>query len=306
MRKIGIIVLLMILTAACHPDQSFPQPTQHLIQSVTTVTQIGPTSTSSPELNSNPTDSPDIAATLSAGSPTEILQIFQSPDKKWEIRIEKIDCQKIGKLDEISLEELILRDQLTGVETQIYSQLINCGGVGAFGIGGSFWSKNSRYFYFTDAREGVPDGCCEYFWNQPIARLDIQENKIKDLGIGAYSPDHYRLATWLNDGLTIWDLEQEFETQFALFDDQMGVADIVWSPDNTSLVYLQVDSLFDTKKSRLVFLNLEKSNQFELSTEDFPVFTDVVWTVSVQLFLTTPDGQKWVYTLSTKNLSNGY
>ena len=174
-----MFVLLIILTAACRPDQSFTQPTQHSIQTVTAVTHIVPTSTSYPEITSNPIDSPDIAATLSASSPPEILQIFPSPDKKWEIRIEKIDCQKIGELDEISLEQLVLRDQQTGVEAPIYSQLINCGGVGAFGIGGSFWSKNSRFFYFTNAREGVPDGCCEYYWNQPVARLDIQENKIK-------------------------------------------------------------------------------------------------------------------------------
>ena len=40
----------------------------------------------------------------------------------------------------------------------VETQLLYCGGIGASGLEGKFWSPDSRFFYYTNAREGWPDG----------------------------------------------------------------------------------------------------------------------------------------------------
>ena len=62
---------------------------------------------------------------------------------------------------------------------QVDSQLINCGGLGAYGFRGLCWSPDSSYFYYDMAREGVPDGSGS--WAPPIRQLDVALGMIREL-----------------------------------------------------------------------------------------------------------------------------
>ena len=75
----------------------------------------------------------------------------------------------------------------------VFSQLISCGGLGAYGLAGSFWSGTSRFYYFTNAAHGVPDGCG--YWLPPLLRLDLTDWSITDLGSGTLSPNRLRMAS---------------------------------------------------------------------------------------------------------------
>lgn len=69
------------------------------------------------------------------------------------------DCVPVGAVEENAYEQLKLIQIDNSVAKIVDNQLRSCGGLGAFGLAGLFWSPNSSYFYYTNAREGVPDGC---------------------------------------------------------------------------------------------------------------------------------------------------
>ncbi len=79
--------------------------------------------------------------------------------------------------DEYAYEALYLTR--AGTLAQVDSQLINCGGLGAYGFQGLCWSPDSRYFYYDMAREGVSDGSGE--WTAPIRQLEADSGMIREL-----------------------------------------------------------------------------------------------------------------------------
>ncbi len=81
--------------------------------------------------------------------------------------------------DEYAFEGLYLGRVDAGSFAQVDSQLINCGGLGAYGFQGLCWSPDSRYFYYDMAREGVPDGSGE--WTAPIRQLEVNSGMIREL-----------------------------------------------------------------------------------------------------------------------------
>lgn len=83
---------------------------------------------------------------------------YSSPDNQWRVDIIIYDCVQVaGGVDSNAYEQLNLFEVSTGATQVIDSQLQNCGGLGAAGLDGRFWSSNSQYFYYKDARVGVPD-----------------------------------------------------------------------------------------------------------------------------------------------------
>ena len=81
--------------------------------------------------------------------------------------------------DEYAFEALFLTRTGAEMQAQVDSQLINCGGLGAYGFQGLCWSPDSRYFYYDMAREGVPDGSGE--WTAPIRQLEVHSGMIREL-----------------------------------------------------------------------------------------------------------------------------
>jgi hypothetical protein len=140
------------------------------------------------ERHQTPTPGADAArqatiATVMAGSqPT--TDTFLSPDGQWQAEIVVHSCvatqaEETGEAAEYAYELLRLAPGDAGEWQQVDSQLINCGGLGAFGLAGLCWSPDSRYFYYTPAREGVPDGAGE--WSRPVWQLEAATGAIQEV-----------------------------------------------------------------------------------------------------------------------------
>ncbi len=78
-----------------------------------------------------------------------------------------------------AFEALYLARSGADSAAQVDSQLINCGGLGAYGFQALCWSADSRYFYYDVAREGVPDGSGE--WIPPVRQLEVDSGMIREL-----------------------------------------------------------------------------------------------------------------------------
>lgn len=130
-----------------------------------------------------PTPTPDaatldtIAAVVTGTQPVTVT--YASPDGQWQVEIAMYGCVATDDGSEYAYEALHLARAGAGASAQVDSQLINCGGLGAYGFQGLCWSPDSRYFYYNTAREGVPDGLGS--WTPPIRQLDVDSGMIREL-----------------------------------------------------------------------------------------------------------------------------
>ena len=118
-------------------------------------------------------------AVMAASSP-EIVQTHVSPDRQFRAEVVRYDCVPVSGPDEVAYEQLKIVRLSDGTEAIISDQLKYCGGLGAAGLGGLFWSPDGRYFYFTISSEGVPDGCCCDLWdtNSDSWQYDLVTGKL--------------------------------------------------------------------------------------------------------------------------------
>lgn len=108
-----------------------------------------------------------IAAVQQAGAPETAA--YPAPDGRSRALLTTVDCAALASGETYAYDRLsLVRDD--GSAATIDRQLINCGGLGAFGLAFLFWSADSRDFYYTTARTGVPDGCGD--WAPPVLRVD--------------------------------------------------------------------------------------------------------------------------------------
>ena len=196
-----IIVSLTIFVSACSPSTA-PQsatevavPTSTKAPNTATATRTpGPatqTATATPEFDS--TSTAIVNAVLTA-SPPRLHGSYPSPDKQWRVEVMIYDCVPVeGSVELHAYEQLNLIEVSSGDMEVIDTQFQNCGGLGAFGLEGRFWSPNSQYFYYTYARESGPDGSCAY-WERPLRRLEIGSGRVDQIGMGPLSPDHTKLG----------------------------------------------------------------------------------------------------------------
>ena len=240
---------------------------------------------------------------------------YPSPDGKWRVDITIYDCIKIRGGDEAgsyeySYEQLILMDPATGEQQLADDQLIACGGLGGYGFDGRFWSANNRYFYYTNAREGGPDGCGGY-WSPPFLRLDVTDMITTYLGIGPRSPDEVNIAAQLwNDQesrneLRIWDIEGGESTRLPMYvPDVLMIGPIAWSLDGQRLVYIQVENSCPVSgKSYLVLVDVTTQEQTLLLVSESPTFGGVEWNSINVLSLFDENGNEWRYNLLTHELN---
>jgi WD40 repeat protein len=235
----------------------------------------------------------------------ELYASYLSPDGMWRMDITIYSCVKVGEgMDELAYEKLTLIDLASGEELLADEQLQNCGGVGAYGFAGRFWSPNSRYFYYTNAQQGFPDGCG--YWDAPLSRFDIASLENEYLGAGTLSPDGSKLATW--DGgkqaLVIWDVDYGELSRFTPVSDILDMGPVVWSPDSRSLVYIQVESWCPVSgKSLLAKVDASGYTQSLVLESDDPTFAGAEWDDMDILSLFDQDGKAWRFNLLTGELA---
>jgi len=240
---------------------------------------------------------------------------YPSPDGQWRAEVLTYDCTKISAeaVDENAfdlLQVVRLSDQEAFTAA---TQLQNCGGVGAFGLGGLEWSPDSRFFYFTDAREGVPDGG-GMGWNRSVYRFDTTATQAENLGGARFSPDEQKLAAigyddvpvdYTADHLTVWDLYGQVLACYAIEAPQDGYAHgtLAWSPGSQELVYIETTCPRSGNCSSWVYrVDLVKNERQLLLEDRQPTFESVEWDQPDRLSLVDANFQTWSYTLSTGQL----
>jgi hypothetical protein len=244
-------------------------------------------------------DAQFVAAIQSTSHP--ITQPSTSPDGRWQVDLASFGCTPVGAQGNFAYEALSLGQGSGDSASVVDSQLIACGGLGAYGFDSLFWSPNSRYFYYTTARDGVPDGCG--FWQPPIRRLDATSGAIQDLGAGWVSPDGSRIATWLERTLLLWDVDQGELARLPAAEPGLPLIAAGWAPDGRAFAYLQAPSPCDPSaagNSAVVRVDaVELAHSILLQTES-PTFTGLQWQADGELRLVDSDGQAW--TLSEEGL----
>jgi hypothetical protein len=206
-------------------------------------------------------------------------------------------------MEQYGYEELRLVEIKTSTEKVVDTQLRNCGGLGAAGLEGLFWSPTARYFYYTRAREGVPDGCG--YWERPITRLDLANQSIEQLGEGPLSPDKAKIAAWQwpEKELVIWAVDGEELARITAFVPDANIGPITWSPSSRSVVYLQAElDCYPLGKTYVIRLDLSTLKQELLLESEKPSWGGVIWKSSSELNLFDENNKEWRYNLIAKKL----
>jgi len=210
------------------------------------------------------------------------------------------DCITTGEIEENAYELLKLIKVAEGDEQIAAEQLQYCGGVGAFGLEGLFWSPNSQFFFYTNVREGWPGGCG--YWERGITRVDVTTFEKAYIGAGPLSPDGEKIATWQAGELVVWHINDGEIMRFPAFADA-NTGPIAWSPDSQRLVYLQFESYCPLAgRSFVVHIDLREPKQTLVLESENPTFGEVAWNAPDQLALFDEDNQPWVYSFTTDQL----
>jgi len=285
-------------TAVLAPTSTETPNAPKTVEPLATLTAIAETSTAMLDVAATSTA---IAKAVVAASQPKILASYLSLDKKWRAEVIIYDCVQVSGVDENAYEQLKLVEVSSRAEKIIDSQLQNCGGLGAYGLGGLSWSPNSRYFYYTTAREGWPDGCG--YWERPIIRFDTLNQILEYLTGGPFSPDKTKIAMWQEHEMVIWDLDQGEIARTSAVAPAAEIGPIAWSPDSRALVYLQTTtSCPPLGKSYVVRLDLPELASTLLVESETPGFINVIWDVADQLRLFDEQRKEWRFDFVTKEL----
>jgi hypothetical protein len=300
----AILGFIILLSAACNSAEiSVTTPTAGPVTIATATettrpTPLPPSPTPLPPV----TPTPDLAAMVIEMSQPRVHGSYLAPDGQWQAEIVIYDCVQVNEQDINAYEQLKLIEVRSKKETVADSQLLYCGGLGAFGLDGLFWSPNSQYFYYTDAREGVPDGCG--YWERPVIRLDVKSGQSDHLGGGSVAPDGTKLATWQGRELVVWDINGVELGCAPAAIEAVELGPIVWAADSQKLVYLQVASHCPLSgNSYLVTFDLSTMKAELLLESDMPTFGAVEWAGADQVRLFNEQGQAWLYDLRSKTLA---
>ncbi|MGE5222533.1 MAG: hypothetical protein ACM3PY_08855 [Omnitrophica WOR_2 bacterium] len=314
------VLLIPLLLAAC-TQLAAPAPTGTILPDTTStfppIATPAPTSTSTPvptftakpttipTVTIEPTSTPDIVFAVKVGEkPTEIQESL-SPDRHWRAKVIRYECfsmsgfKNTGENEppQYAYEELRLTDQESGREWVIDNQLQNCESLSAAGINVNFWSSNSRYMFYSDAREGVPDGLCGY-WEPSLTRLDTANGEKKEMSVGPISPDGTMFFSKSSDQITIWDIDRGEIFHQPLAVPGAFLAAVAWSPDSRSIVLLLTDAGCTHEGAKyLTLLKLTEEKQTFLDSISGN-FASLTWESASSLKLATLNGDEWRYNLA--------
>lgn len=177
----------------------------------------------------------EIIAAVVVMSEPEVIQRLDAPDGSRAAEVTVYPCVDIGG-QEASYERLDLIDTGTGEARLIAEQAIYCGGLGGYGLSVLRWTADSAFLYYTDAREGVPDGLA-VDWVPPIWRVQAADLHVDNLGQARFSPDGKMLPAGLQ------------------------MVSVLWLPDSTGVLYLQADAPFNSTRSTVTHIDLSAGTQ---------------------------------------------
>jgi hypothetical protein len=197
------------------------------------------TGTLLPQDGSDPEREALIAA-IKETSPPVVLQAIAAPDQQSEAYLTVYECTPAAD-GEYAYELLEVVDSITAARHTVATQLRNCQGLGAVGLLILHWSADSTSLYYTDAREGQPDGGGFALWLPPVYRMEIESRESTLLGGGLFSPDFSHLAVWDDGALAILSDAGEEWARFDAYQSGADLTRLFWLPDGTGLIYVQYD-----------------------------------------------------------------
>jgi hypothetical protein len=237
-------------------------------------------------------------------SPGRTIQTRLSPDAAWRADVVVHDCVNVGGVDDNAYEQLTLTRPGTGEVVVADSQLLSCGGVGAYGLDLAFWSPSGRYLYYATGRVGVPDGFCG-FWVRGLHRYDVSTGERLVFGEGPRSPDGSRMASWNFTAEQRWELEIRSVEGGVLGKvspllpwPETRVGPIAWAPDGQAVAYLQwASACGESGRTTVVVVDLTHMSQMVLLEKDPPGFYTLHWDAPYRIRLWDDAGGQWRYQL---------
>jgi len=229
-----------------------------------------------------------------------LSEAFTSPDGAWRAEFVVYDCVSVSAEETLAYQELRLVDTKSETSRLADSQLQSCGGLGAAGLAGRFWSENSRYFYYTNAASGVPDGCG--FWMPPYLRVDAVDLGIEFLGGGPISPDGTMLAAWQGDRLGIWRISGEAVGLFKIPANVTVPGPIGWRPDSSAIAFLVSEGSCPLGETGLGRLDLSDLVPIIILAHRDPSFAELLWDAPNRVTLTDEAGGRWRYNFLSRDL----
>ncbi|HKY84294.1 MAG TPA: hypothetical protein VJ160_05650 [Anaerolineales bacterium] len=242
----------------------------------------------------------DGAAIVMALQEPRVSEAFSSPDGLWRAEFVTYDCVDVDSEQTLAYQELRLVDANDGTSRLADSQLQSCGGLGAAGLAGRFWSENSRYFYYSNAAVGAPDGCG--FWMPPYLRLDTFDFRVEVLGEGPISPDGTMLAAWLGNRLGVWQISGDTLGTHKIYAGATVPGPIAWRPDSSAIAFLISEGSCPLGETDLGRLDLSNMLPIILLRNRDPSFADLVWDVPNRVTLTDEKGGVWRYNFLSRDL----
>lgn len=327
--------LLVFITSTCQSQASAPEKllTPESFPATDTLLPTAPTTTDTPlppsptTTNTPPSPSPTTTASPTAADtsppslptatvaayeqawieaimtavPPKSLQVFSSPDHSWRVEIVRYECTLVSEAGgELAYEQLLLTGP-DGEETPVAQQLQYCGGLGAAGINGLFWSLNGKYFYFDMAREGVPDGMPCLYWHTGKSRLNMETLEVEVLpGKGLVTPDESGMLLVAEPDFILWDLNLGVVGRSEHPFPGLSVKSIDFSPDGSQAVYvLRVDCIQPGADSVVVVLNLADLTHSIMLETSAPSIIKATWESGDSIYLTGYGGESFELSLST-------
>jgi len=292
-RRLGLPLAgaLLLASAACGPRPA-----------ATTTPPAEPSPADTEAATPAATATPDLAAAVMRVEAPRILGTFPSPDGTKTAEVLVYDCVASGG-EVLAYDVLRLKQVGRTGSIDVATQLQYCEGLGAHGLQGLFWSPNSRYFYFTDAREGGPDGGCAV-WFGSKARFDGETGQVEQLGGAVPSPDGLRLAAWIRDGLAVWSIDEPSPMVFTVDLEGTSPGQIAWSPDGTAVAtVLMADPCPPWGRSTVLLHSLADGSSRILLESDAPAIGGVEWADGGRLRLIDADGAAWTFDLADGTLA---
>jgi hypothetical protein len=296
------------VTPATLPTAAATAATAAMAATPTAAPTATPTLTPTPEptITPGPSPTPEPAALLAEAGAPRLGFFLPAPDDALRAEVLVYECAVVGDEPQPrSLEILRVMNPAVDVEYQLDSQLLNCEGLGAFGLEPLAWSADGRYLFYTRERQGQPDGGCRP-WARGVVRVDLVDLAATELAQAAFSPDGTKLAGWVGRELVIYALDGGEVGRVAAAETPPNVGPPVWSPDGSALAYLQFTSFCGEApgESAVVLVDGATLASRVLATQAAPEFASVEWADGGRLLLTgLLDGGRWVYDLATGQLA---